>query len=61
METWEFDNDAEPGAWIWVCTNDRQARRSIGSFATLKDCVHDAEKNGYVVPYAGGPIPVSAS
>ena len=58
MESWEFDNDIEPGAWIWVRTSRGVTHRSVGSFATLKDCVQDATKHGYVTPYAGGPIPL---
>lgn len=61
LDSWEFDNDIEPGAWIWVCTNGATTRRSVGSFASLKGCVHDAKKNGYVMPFAGGPIPLPVS
>jgi hypothetical protein len=57
-ETWEFDNDMEPGAWIWVRMKGGATLRCVGSFTTLKACVQDAKKNGYVVPFVGGPIPL---
>jgi hypothetical protein len=53
MERWEFDRNDSPRGWRWLCidTETRYVRRcSARYFETLRACVEDAVRHGYVVP-----------
>ena len=53
MERWEFDHSEEPRGWRWlrIDMETQYVRRCCDRyFDTLRECVEDAVRHGYVVP-----------